>query len=321
MYKRMLVPLDGSQAAEVAFPFAKALAGRLGIAVSLLHISNPALKEYQPMIKAYVDQAADIIRSGAVKVQRQLYPTVEPKPPEVKGALVIGYPPDEILRYADEKAVDLILVAAHGRSTSKRWAIGSVADKVLRAAKVPVLLVPGAAIQQPPFDRLPTRTLIVPLDGSELAESVLPHVESLAGEQSRGIVEVVLVRACEPPAMPTYYSPELSEIPLHWAQYAQQETARCKQVSTDYLAGVERKLRSNGINVRSEVLVGKASDEIVSYANKIPDGIVVMATHGRSGLSRLVYGSVALNILVGVSNPILLVKPTASTSKTPTKQA
>ncbi len=110
--------------------------------------------------------------------------------------------------------------------------------------------------------------------------------------------------------MPTYYSPELSEIPLHWGQYAQQETARCKQVAVEYLSSIERRLKAANIDVRSEVLVGKASDEIVNYANKHPYSLIVMATHGRSGLSRLVYGSVALNILVGVSNPILVVKPT-----------
>jgi nucleotide-binding universal stress UspA family protein len=111
--------------------------------------------------------------------------------------------------------------------------------------------------------------------------------------------------------MPTYYSPELSEIPLHWGQYAQQETARCKQVSTEYLSRIEGRLKLANIDVRSEVLVGKASDEIVNYANKHPYSLIVMATHGRSGLSRLVYGSVALNILVGVSSPILVVKPAA----------
>jgi nucleotide-binding universal stress UspA family protein len=109
--------------------------------------------------------------------------------------------------------------------------------------------------------------------------------------------------------MPTYYSPELSEIPLHWGQYAQQETTRCKQVASEYLAGIEKRLKDDNIDVRSEVLVGKASDEIVSYANRNSNSLIVMATHGRSGLSRLVYGSVALNILVGVTNPILLIKP------------
>jgi nucleotide-binding universal stress UspA family protein len=148
--------------------------------------------------------------------------------------------------------------------------------------------------------------MIVPLDGSELAESVLPHVEALAkGDSAR----VTLLRVCEPPSMPTYYSPELSEIPLHWGQYAQQETARCKQMSADYLADVQKRLNARGIATHPDVLVGKASDEVVSYANKSPSSLIVMATHGRSGLSRLVYGSVTANILVGAANPIFLVKP------------
>lgn len=308
MYKRMLVPLDGSEVAEVVFPYAKELAGRLDIEVTLLHISNPALKDFQPMMQSYVDRAADIIRKGATAVRQQL-PMAQSSPVSVHGEFAAGYPSDEILRYADEHQIDLILVAAHGRSgRSKRWTTGSVAERVLRSAAIPVLLVPVTG--QGTQEEWPPRKMIVPLDGSELAESVLPHVEALARS---GSASVVLVRACEPPAMPTYYSPELSEIPLHWGQYAQQETARCKQVSVDYLADVQRRLKANGIEAETDVVVGKASDEVVNYANKNPADLIVMATHGRSGLSRLVYGSVALNILVGVSNPIFLIKPKMKT--------
>jgi nucleotide-binding universal stress UspA family protein len=302
MYKRMLVPLDGSEVAEVVFPYAKELAGRLGTEVLLLHIANPTLKDFQPMVQAYVDHAADVIRTGA---------GAQGKPVTVKGELISGYPPDEILRYAEEKKADLILMASHGRSgRSKRWEIGGVAEKVLRSASIPVLLARAELRDQLPFDRWPALELVVPLDGSELAETVLPHAAALAANRAPNSVKVVLLRACEPPTMPTYYSPELSEIPLHWGQYAQQETARCRQVSVEYLTRTESRLKADGIDVRSEVLVGKASDEIVNYANKHPYSLIVMATHGRSGLSRLVYGSVALNILVGVSNPILVVKPT-----------
>jgi nucleotide-binding universal stress UspA family protein len=307
MYKRMLVPLDGSQLAEVVFPYARELAGQLGTEVILLHISN-LVKDFQPMTRAYVDHAAEVIK-GAITADRKSR-QVPSKPIEVHSDLVSGYPPDEILRYAEEKKVDLILMASHGRSGRNRWGIGSVADKVLRSATVPVLLVPAGGAEGAVLDQWPIKELIVPLDGSELAETVLRHVEGLAGETGIKSVKVVLLRACEPPSMPTYYSPELSEIPLHWGQYAQQEITRCKQVATEYLARIEKRLQTAGIDVRSEVLVGKASDEIVNYANKNQYDLIVMATHGRSGLSRLVYGSVALNILVGVSNPIFLVKPT-----------
>jgi nucleotide-binding universal stress UspA family protein len=298
VYKRMLVPLDGSEVAEVVFPYAREIASRLGAEVILLHIANPALRDFQPMNQAYIDHAAETVRRGAPSLV-------------VKGALANGYPSDEIIKFAEENKVDLIVIATHGRSGARRTGMGSVADRVLKAAKIPVVLVPSGDQSAVPFDQWPNKELIVPLDGSELAETVLPHVEALAGAKGLKGARVVLVRACEPPAMPTYYSPELSEIPLHWGQYAQQETARCKQVSTEYLANVERRLKDRGIDVRSEVLMGKASDEVVNYASKDPHRLVVMATHGRSGLSRLVYGSVALNVLVGVSNPIFLVKPAA----------
>jgi len=299
MYNRMLVPLDGSEMAEVVFPYVKEIASGLGTEVILLHISSQAVKDFQPMIRNYVDHAAEKIQGCAIKGRPS-------QPIKISGEFVTGYPADEIIRYAEEKKVDLILMASHGRSGSKRYHVGGTADKILRSAKTPVLLVPAGIPNQVPFDQWPTRSLVVPLDGSELAESVFPHAESLAGISN---AEVILLRVCEPPAMPTYYSPELSEIPLHWGQYAQQETARCKEISSKYLADIETRFTAAKIKVRSETLVGKAADEIISYTNKTPYGVIVMATHGRSGLSRLVYGSVAANILVGVSNPILLVKP------------
>ena len=92
------------------------------------------------------------------------------------------------------------------------------------------------------------------------------------------------------------------------------EVARCKRVASEYLAGVAKRLKDSGISARSEVLTGKAADAIVDYANKSPFNLIVMTTHGRSGLSRWVYGSVAENVLQGVSSPLFLVKPQQSDS-------
>lgn len=307
------MPLDGSELAEAVFPYAKELAGCLGTEVVLLHIANPTLRDFEPMTRAYVEHAADSIRKAAEEAQRKAR-IKEPKPVRVHGDLATGYPAEEILRYADENDIGLILIARHGRSGKVRWAIGSVADKIMRSAKEPVWLVPAGEPDQTPFDQWPTRTIVAPLDGSEMAESVLPQLETLAGLGSPDQVTIALLRVCEPPAMPTYYTPELSEVPLSWGQYAQQETNRCKQSSAEYLAKLEARFKAAGVNVRPEVVVGKASDEVISFVKRNPYSIVVMATHGRSGLSRLVYGSVAASVLVGVTNPILMVKPTAKTA-------
>ena len=320
MYQRMLVLLDGSELAEVVFPYAKELAGRLDLDVILLHVYSPALREFVPMHQAYIKGAARTVRRQAQEVQKEL--GIEPggKPIKVRGELAMGYPADEILRYADENAVDLILMASHGRSGIKRWVMGSVADKVLRASKVPVWLVRAGIPDQVPYDQWPTRTIIVPMDGSESDESVLPHVEVLAKQRGTEPLDVALLRVCDIPVTPSYYSPELSGVPLNWGEYMEQEMARSKQVAKEYLAEVAKRLKDIGISVQSEVTVGKAADEIVNYANKNPFNIIVMTTQGRSGLRRLVYGSVTESVLLGVSSPILLVRPGKPDSKVNNKE-
>ncbi|MBI3931556.1 MAG: universal stress protein [Chloroflexi bacterium] len=309
MFKRMLVPLDGSKLAEVVFTYAKELAGRLDIEVILLYVGIPTLNDFVPMHHAYIERAAEIVRRRAQQVQKKTGIKPGSKPIKARGEIAEGYPAEEILRYADKNKVDLLLMATHGRSGLKRWVLGNVADKVLRASKIPVLLVRTGIPEETVYDKWPQTTLLVPLDGSEMAESVLPHVEALAKQRSTKPINVTLLRVCEPPTTPAYYAPELSEVPLNWGEYMEQEIARCKQASAEYLARIEKQFKDKSISVHSEVLVGKASDKIVDYVQKNPFNLVIMTSHGRSGLKRWVYGSVAENILQGVSSPVLLVKP------------
>ncbi|MFC2035090.1 universal stress protein [Chloroflexota bacterium] len=308
MYRRMLIPLDGSDLAEVVFTYAKELAGRLDLEITLLCVSGPALQQFIPMQRAYIEQAAEIIKHRSQEIQAKTSLQPGDKPIEVRGELMAGYPAEEILRYADENEIDLILMATHGRSGIKRWSMGSVADKVLRESKIPICLIPAGVTDKTPYDQWPRITIIVPLDGSELAESVLPHVKTLAKQRGIESVDVSLLRICEPPTIPAYYGPDLSGMPLNWGEYVQQETDRNRQAAKEYLAIVEKQLRDIGISARSEVIVEKAADGIVDYVNKNPFNFIIMATHGRSGLSRWVYGSITENVLQGVFSPILLVR-------------
>ena len=309
MYRRILVPLDGSELAEVVLTYARELAGRLDIDLTLLHVSSPSENAIVPMQRAYVQHAAEVVQKQARDVQKET--GLKPKGRLVKaqGELVVGYPAEEILRYAEENDIDLILMATHGRSGLKRWSIGSMAGKILNASRIPVWLVQTGVNGETPYDKWPSMTLLVPLDGSELAESVLPHVEVIAKQRSTEPVNVVLLRISEPPVIPTYYGTDISGVSIDWGNYTQQETVRRKNSAEEYLAEVEKKLKESKINVTAQVIQGKAKDEIVDYANKHPYSLIIMASHGRSGLSRLVFGSVAANLLHGVSNPIFLIKP------------
>ncbi|TET87359.1 MAG: universal stress protein [Dehalococcoidia bacterium] len=297
MYKRMLVPLDGSELAEAALAFAKQLSGRLKLDVTFLHVCGSDESRFASMHHAYVDWVAD-------NMKRQLKEAGIPV--EAQGEAVVGHPAEEILQYAQKNRIDLILMASHGRSGVMRWALGSVADKVLRASEIPVWLVRAASAQQSDYDKWLKITALVPLDGSELAEQILPYVEAMVKQRGAEIVDVVLIRVCEPPAIPSDYPPGM---PLSWDEHVEQEMAKCSQRNEQYLSAVERRLRDADLSVRSQLLMGKAADEIVDYAAKTPFSLIAMTTHGRSGLGRWVYGSVAEKVLLGVSNPILLVRP------------
>ncbi|MDP2919506.1 MAG: universal stress protein [Dehalococcoidia bacterium] len=307
MYKKLLVLLDGSKLAEIVFPYAKELAGRLDMDVILLHVYHPAASEFAPMYKAYVDRAAETLKIQAHQVQDSLGQK-EIKHVVVRGELCTGYHAEEILKFAEENAIDLMLMASHGRSGVKRWRMGGVADKILRASKIPVLMVHADAEKLIPYDQWPSRSLLVPLSGSEVSSVVLPHVEALA-KQKGAEVSVILMEVVEPPVTPSYYSPELTGVPLNWGQFVEQEMARNKKAAQEYLAGVEKRFKEAGIQVCSIVHTGKPAEEVIAYAKKNPFSVIIMSTHGRTGLSRLVYGSVAESVLFGVSNPMVLVRP------------
>ncbi len=309
MYKKMLVPLDGSELAEVVFPYIRELAGRMDTDIVLFLVSSPSAHAFVPMQKAYIERTAEVVESQVSEVQKSLGVKPAPKPVKVKGELAVGYAAEEILRYAEEHSIDLVLMATHGHSGLKRWNIGSVAGKIMSASKIPVLLVRAEVPEEATAEKWPIKTVLVPLDGSELAESVLPHVKALGKQRGSKPVDVVLLRVCEPPTIPSYYGPELSGVPLDWGKYVEQEMVRDKGKAKEYLAELEKRFKDKGISVRSEVIQGKPDDEIVEYANEHHFSLIVMATHGRSGLSRLVYGSVAANLLHGVSSPIFIVTP------------
>jgi len=300
MYKKMLVPLDGSKLAEVVFAYARELAGTLDLDLILFHVCRPEESELLPMHRSYVERAAEIVRRQSREVQERAGIQPGLKIVEAQVEMAVGHPAEEILNYAEKNDIDLILMATHGRSGIGRWAMGSVVDKVLRVSKVPVWLVPAGTPGEIVYDERPRRTILVPLDGSELAEEVLPHVETLAKQRAAELVDVVLLTVLEFQILSTsHYQKRLQE----------QEELEYRKRAEQYLSGVEMRLMKRGLRVKSEVLQGKPADEIVDYVNRNHFNLIVMATHGLSGLARWAYGSVADRVLHGVSSPIFLVRP------------
>ncbi len=293
MYRKMLVLLDGSELSEVVFPYAIELATGLELEVVLFNVHDSEEAE-TPLYQAYIDHKVDIMRHQIEEKRQKVGGERGAKAAQVYGKVVTGHPAEEILRYAEENIVDVILMSTHGRSGIRRWVLGSVAEKVLQASKVPVWLVRAGIHAEVASDRCAVKAMLVPLDGSKPAEAVLPHVKTLAKQGCAGLVEVVLFGVSEPLVESGYYIPDVLTKPEELKKY---------------LDAIGTRLKDANIRVRSEVRKGNPAEQIIEYAKENPFDLIVMSTHGRSGLGRWVFGSVADKVLHTASIPVFIVRP------------
>ena len=143
------------------------------------------------------------------------------------------------------------------------------------------------------------KKILVPLDGSELAECVLPHVESIA--KGCEAESVVFVRALEP--LPSAAYVYLS------AEEGKEADERGERAAREYLDQVASRVKLGGVKVQKELITGRAAESITEYAADNDVDLIIMATHGRSGMSRWVWGSVADRILRSACcMPVLMVR-------------
>ena len=275
MYEKILVPLDGSQLAEIALPYAEEMAGRLGSEIVLLSVAGSAgAREYHHH-QIYVERKSGETRHNAEKcLEGQKERKIN-----VTSVTLVGHPAEEIVNYADREDIGLIIMATHGLSGIRRWALGGVVDKVVRAARQPVALVrakdPGDVRDTGILDKL-----LALLDGSKESEAVLPYIEELA----------LLLKA---------------EVTL--LHVVPQNNGVSADVEA-YLDKVCNLLRDKGVSVRCEIRVGDAAEESIRLADEIETDMVAMTTHGRSGVGRWSLGSVAEKVLQGGNTPVLLVR-------------
>jgi nucleotide-binding universal stress UspA family protein len=307
MYRNMLVPLDGSKTAEVVLPCAKELAGRLDLNIHFLHVYDSNSSDPLSMYQVYIENIANKLRYDTIEVQTETATISGRKKIEISGEVTTGHVAEEIINYADKEGIDLILLSTHGRSGIKQWVMGNNADKVLRKSKVPIWLVRAAIPEEIVHDEWCRRVILVPLDGSQTAESVLPHVEALAKQRGAEDIEVTLIRICEPVFVTADY-PEAS-MPLTWDEHVQRMQDHVKEIAIQYLNKIQKRLEYSGLKVTSVILMGKAVDEIINYAQENSPNLIVMSTHGYSAINRWEYGNVADKVLYGVSSPVFLVRP------------
>ncbi len=296
MYEKILVPLDGSELAEVALPYAGELAGRLGSEVTLIHVCESTEEQYHNMHQIYIQKMAEATKQLIKKyVEKPAAASIT-----VKAELLNGHPAEQILDFAEKECVDLIVIATHGRSGVQRWVLGSVADKVVNATKQPVLLIRAKGVHHHEVDKVKTSKILLTLDGSKESEAVIPYVQELATKLK---AEVILFQVVPPPSPVITIPGETMQIPYTPAQV---ELWRIDALA--YLEKTADEFKSRHIKVISEARVGDTAQEIITAADELKADLVAMSTHGRSGIRRWALGSTADKVLHGGNTSLFLVR-------------
>jgi len=217
----------------------------------------------------------------------------------VKCSVERGRAEDLIIEKAAADTRMLLTMATHGRSGLNRFFLGSVAEKVLRGTVNPLLLV-RATEETKPDGEATLKSIIVPLDGSELPESVLPMIAGLAKKLD---LEVLLFRAYHIPS----YAYAVNE---GYAVNYDELVSAVRDKATEYLDKKATELKKLGVaKVSSVTKEGFAADEIISLGQKTPDNLVSMCSHGRSGVRRWMLGSIAETVVRHSGDPILITRP------------
>jgi nucleotide-binding universal stress UspA family protein len=240
-----------------------------------------------------------LIAEGVRRQETYLERVAKSFPGEVRCAVGKGRAAEAIIEKGAADGAALIAMATHGRSGITRWLLGSVAEKVLRGGANALLLV-RAAEQGNADGAAALKSVIVPLDGSELAERALPVVAELVNKLRLG---VVLFRA---------YSLPYSEYAGGDGYYGidfRKLTTEVREEAWEYLEKKSDELKKLGVeNVSSVAKDGLGADEIIKLARETPQSLIAMCSHGRSGVTRWVLGSVTETVVRHCDRPVLIIR-------------
>lgn len=329
MYRRILFPLDGSHLAEQPIPYVRLLSKALHLPIELLLAFTPIPRDLtedvstdftsefggaaagglemssptprgtdDPMHGRYLEQIEEGRQTHAKDYLEHVRQSLKDVEEPISAVVVEEAPASFIVEEAEKEPGTLVVMSTHGRSGLRRWTHGSVTDRVLHATTGPLLVVRAREESEFAEDQQLTH-VVVPLDGSTLAEQALPHAVQLALELK---MTISLVRVLPSPqgymVGDGHYASVLPD-------YIDQE----KQTALEYIREIRTSLHKQGIaSVEGHVLEGHPAESILDFADKMANSMVVMMTHGRSGMGRWILGSVADHVIRHAGRPILVLR-------------
>lgn len=306
LFKNILVPLDGSELAEKAIEPAIRIANSMAeknpatelsdVRLVLLRVVSPVMLVaadpllYDEMSRLNIDEAQAYLNTVRA--------TIPAGRLQIETQVITGPPADGIVQYAEEHAVDLILMSSHGRTGSSRWVYGSVAEKVLHHAPCATIII-RSHVSVAMFQN---RKILVPLDGSPLAESALEPALALSEAVSSDVTLLRIVTGRD--VVPEAVTASAGGLDSSLENAVADERAEAES----YLQKVYTERPNRHLFFDVQVTPDDVAGAIVSYAEQHHIDLIVMSSHGRSGLGRWLHGSVAEKVLRGADCATMIIR-------------
>ncbi|SFR63653.1 universal stress protein [Halogeometricum limi] len=291
MYDRVLITTDGTECSVTAAAHGLALADAFDAEV---HVVTVVDVQAAGGVFDAGGLTADFVEALDARAKKQVEAVASNADPAttVHTEILKGTPSNEILRYARENDADLLVLGTHGRSGVRRVITGSVAERVVRLADVPVLTVRER--EETSLDTTYDRILVA-TDASEDAEAAVEHALSLAARFDAEVHVLYVVDT-------SVIRPKLGNLVPETVRSA------LETVGKEALAAAEARAEDVGVDAVTEMVDGVPSRKILSYADENGADVVVVGTHGRTGVDRLLLGSTTERILRSASTPVLSVR-------------
>lgn len=297
----ILYPTDFSTYAGYALPYAKAFARHDSACVECVHVVDEhAIRgggiSGVHIAKADMDMAFSAVKIHAAAKLEHVVRTVEGLGIEAKGSLCTGSPASEIVRLAQAHHARLIVLATHGRSMWSRFVSGSTCERVIRLSPVPVLAVkhPEHEFVDMAHETISLERVLCPCDFSEFSRLAVPYAATLCKQFGATLVLVHVVDT--------------------WLDYPEFTPGLAQhnspQLATDARASLER-LASEHSDISTEVhvLKGVPARALTEFITDTEVDLAFMATHGRSGMSHAILGSVTEKLVRHAACPVLTIRP------------
>lgn len=306
MFNRILLPLDRSTLAECVLPHAIAIARAFESQVTLLHVMDtPREARWRRAIDPLNWQ---IRKAEATAYLQKVEVRMQTAGLLTETHILEGFAAEQVIGFSDTHASQLIILSSHGQSGLSEWGASSVVQKIAQRTRTSVMIVRAAKPVAPDGTGLHYQRILVPLDGTQRAEYILPAAATLARAHDS---QIVLVHLVEQPALPRRMPPSREDVEL-----ADQLVARNQVEATAYLDQLQARIAGK---VEARVLV---SDHFAATLHALVEqeltDLVLLSAHGVSSQIRGAYGDVASNLIAYGTTPLIIMQEGSQTAITPT---